>query len=119
MKRHGIFACLKHAMALFGQDMEEDRAILVLYVAQPTTQRWQVVAVNRTDIAEAELLKKHTTRQQSLEPVADLVDRLIGHAAEHGHLGQKIVQVAHRALVDVRQTGPIKATRQASGARAN
>ena len=48
----------------------------------------QIVAIDGADIMEAQLFEQHAAGKQSLEAVADLVDRLVRHAADERHLGE-------------------------------
>ncbi len=80
--RHRVGAGLRDAVALLGQDVQQHRAFLVLDVAQPAAQRRQVVAVDRAEVAEAQLLEQHAAGQERLQAVLDLLDGLRGHAAD-------------------------------------
>ncbi len=53
-----------------GQDVQQHRSLLVLHVAQPAAQRGQVVAVDRAEVAEAQLLEEHAAGEEGLEAVA-------------------------------------------------
>ena len=76
----GSSAACGDAVPLFGEHVQQDRALLRLQVAEDLAQAGQVVAVDRADVAEAELLEEHAAREERLEPVADLLERRLGHA---------------------------------------
>ena len=68
--RHRVVAGLRHAVALVGQHVQQDRAVLVLDVAQPAAQRRQIVAVDRAEVAEAQFLEQHAAGEERLQAVA-------------------------------------------------
>ena len=112
-------AGLRHSVPLFGQYMQQDGPFLTLHIAQPATQRRQVVPVNGSDVTEAKFFEQHPARENSLEAVAKLFDGLVGHAADNRHLGQEIVQVPHGTLVEIGQPRLIQAAGKAADACAN
>ena len=65
--RHRIGAGLRHAVALGRQDVQQHRALLILHVAQPAAQRRQIVAVDRAEVAEAQLLEQHAAGQERFQ----------------------------------------------------
>ena len=65
---------LRHAVALVGQDVEQNRALLIADVAEPAAHTGQVVAVYRADVLESQLLEEHAARQEGLHAVLDLLE---------------------------------------------
>ena len=106
---YGVFAGLL--------DVEHHGTTLVLDVAQPAAQAGQIMPVHRADVAEAQLLEQHSACEERLEPVADLVERLVGHAADKGHLAQQLAHVPLGVLIELGQAGAVERPGQAADTR--
>ena len=90
-----------------------------LTVAQPAAQRRQVVAVDRADVAEAQLLEEHAAGEQRLEAVADLVERLVGHAADERASRRAVAAAAAWSPGRSWSAGTVEVLGQAADARAD
>ena len=112
-----VFARLRDAVALLSQHVQQDRALLVLDVAQPAPQGRQVVPVDGSDVAEAELLEEHSAREEGLQAVAHLVDGLVGHAADERKLADDVLHMTLGVLVETGKSGPVEATGQSADSR--
>ena len=70
------------AAALLGDDVHDDRAAEVLGLAQRPLDRRLVVAVDRADVLQAEVLEHALRRDDVLEALLDAVQRLVQRAAD-------------------------------------
>ena len=77
------------------------------------------MSVHGADVAEAELFEQHSASEQGLEPVAHLIDGLVGHAADQRQPGQQVLHVALGILIEIGEPGAIQAAGQPADARAD
>ena len=119
MVGHRVLARLRDAVALLREDVQQDRPLLILQVAQPAAQRRQIVTVDRAEVAEAEIFEEHAARHHRLEAVADLLELAFRPAADDRHLFEESADLLLGILVEVRHPPLVERMRQSAGARAD
>ncbi|CDN43885.1 hypothetical protein BN871_DS_00300 [Paenibacillus sp. P22] len=87
------------AFALDGNDMHENRSLHVARLLQHIQQLAHVVAVDRTEIMESELLEQDAAHQQIFDAVLEPLRRLRQLAADRGDFLEKGLQLFLRLLV--------------------
>ena len=102
---HRIVACLRHALALYGEDVQQHRAGYVLHIVEPVAQRRQVVAVDRADVVEAEFLEEHAAGEQGLDGVANVLEGVVAMPPRIGNLRQEIADLLLGVLVETWSAG--------------
>ena len=78
----GSFIGRLEPVPLVGQDVEQDRPVHRLDLLQVGAQGPQVVAVDRADVGEAELLEEHPAVERRLDRVLHLLEPAVGLVAD-------------------------------------
>ncbi len=89
------------AAALLGEAVHDDRAVEPLGAGQRGLQRLDVVAVDRADVLQAEVLEHALRRDEVLEALLGAVQRVVERAADHRGLLQHLLGTGEEALVAV------------------
>ena len=90
-----------------------------LQVAEDLAQAGQVVAVHRAEVAEAEFLEEHAVLEERLEPVAELFEGRLRHAADDRDGVEDLIEPPLAALVEAGHAALIEVLGQPAGARAD
>ena len=77
MPRRRVFLGRAIAVALLCDDVEKDGTVLLLRGSERRCERRKVVAVDRAEIVEAELLEPDVVEHHRLQPVLDPVDEAV------------------------------------------
>src|SRR5262249_3682372 len=72
-------------MAFFGDDVEQDRPLQVLHHLQVLAEERNVVAVDRTQVAEAQFLEHHAAVQPRFDALFELRQEPLDRIAEEWH----------------------------------
>ncbi len=87
------------AEALPGDDVHQHRAAEVAGPAQRCLDRLLVVAVDRAEVLEAQVLEQHLRLQDVLEAFLHAVQGAVQRAADDGRAGQRGLDVVQHVLV--------------------
>ena len=77
------------AVPLVGQDVEQDRPVHRLDLLEVAAQALQVVAVDRAEVGEAQLLEEHAVVERGLDGVLELLEPALGVLADQRDAGQE------------------------------
>ena len=89
------------AAALLGEAVHDDRAAEPLGAGQRRLQGLDVVAVDRADVLQAEVLEHALRGDEVLEPLLGAVQRLVERAADDRGALQEVLAAGEEALVAV------------------
>uniref|UniRef100_J1RUT9 Dehydrogenase n=1 Tax=Streptomyces auratus AGR0001 TaxID=1160718 RepID=J1RUT9_9ACTN len=90
------------AAALFGEAVDDDRAAEALGARQGGLQRLDVVAVDRADVLQAQVLEHALRRDEVLQALLGAVQGLVQRLAHDGRALQQVLAAGQEALVAVR-----------------
>ena len=119
VKVNRIFGGRLETVSFFGHDVQQHRARHVLDHGQILAQLLDVVAVDRADVAEVELLEQHAAVQAGFDRFLDLGQESLGRIAEQGHLVEDFEYFTFQAGVERVDPQPIEIFAQAAHARAD
>ena len=109
------------AEPLAGDDVHDHRGAEVAGVAQQLLDKLLVVAVDRAEVLDAQVLEQHLRLEHVLEALLDAVQRLVQRRAEQRRVRQRGLDVLQHLLVPLRgadrgQVGGQAADRRLVGA---
>ena len=88
------------AFAFFGQDVQQDRLVLVLQEFESADEQRNVVPIDRAVIAQTELLENHARHEQVLHAFLDLVREM-----QRGLAGDRLDESPRLFVQDARRSG--------------
>ncbi len=89
-------------VALGGEDVHDDRPAEIAGLAQRRLDGLLVVAVDRADVLQPEILEHHLRRDDVLDALLETVQGLVQGSADHGHLAEVLLDELKDMLVVLR-----------------
>ena len=114
-----VFHRRLEAVPLVGQDVEQDRPIHRLDPLEVAAQGLEVVAVDRPQVDEPQLLEEHPVVQRGLDRVLELLEPALGVLADQGNIGQERFDPLVPVVVGARHPGAVEVIGQAADPRAD
>ncbi len=99
---------------LVGQDVEQHRAVHRLDLVEIGPECLEVVAVDRADVGEAELLEEHAAVDRGLDRVLHLLEPAIGLVADQRDRRQELADPPVPVAVDRGHPGLVEVIAQAA-----
>ena len=119
VKVHRVVGGRLKAVTLFGHHVQQHRAGHILDHRQVLAQLRNAVAVDRADVAEAELLEEHAAVQAGLDRFLDLRQEPLGRVAQQRHLVEHLEHFALQAGVERVDAQPVEILAHAADAGAD
>ena len=119
MKGRGVFGGRLKAMTLFRHHVQQHRPGNLTNHAEIFLQLPDVVAVDRSDIAEAQVLKNHAAQQPGLDGVLHLGQKPFDRITDDGHVVQEFLDLQLQSGVKTGRSDPIERFGQPAHPRTN
>ena len=107
------------AVPLVGQDVQQDRPLDRLDPLEVAAQRLQVVAVDRPEVDEPQLLEEHAMVERGLDRVLELLKPALGVLADQRDVRQERFDPLVPVVVRARHPRAIEVVGQAADSRAD
>ena len=109
-----VFHGRLEAVPLVGQDVEQDRPIERLDALEIDAQGLEVVAVDRPQVDEPQLLEEHPVVQRGLDGVFEVLEPALGVFADQGDVGQERLDPLVPVVVGAGHPGAVEVVGQAA-----
>ena len=119
VERGGVLGGGLEAVPLLGHHVQQHRPLELPHHVQVLLQLADVVAVDRPDVAEAEVLEEHAAQQAGLDGVLDLREEPLDRVADHRHAVEHLLDLGLQAGVEVGHPQPVERFGQSAHAGAD
>ena len=101
MERRGVLGGGRKAVPLLRHHVQQHRSLQTADHVQILLQLADVVSVDRSDVAEAEVLEEHPSDQPGLDGVLHLREEPLDRIADHGHAVEHFLHFGLQAGVEL------------------
>ncbi len=119
MEQHGIGGGRRETVPFFGDHMQQDRAVGRLGHAQVFSQQADVVAVDRAEVAKAEVFEEHAAVDARFGGFFQLGQEPLDRVAQQRHLAEHADHLFLEAGVHAVHAEPVEIVGHAADARAD